>query len=144
MHELHIIFHWANIHRNDILALVGGAAGLSVFLESVLLKVKVKWSDFAKTKTYKKFAYTLLHISAFITTIVTWYLANLKNYDILPVYGSLVIFAQTWHRYAVSGFFAGVVEPFLAFLSSKKAVTAKPATVAPAEPVAAPSDQFIG
>jgi len=139
MHELTTIWHYVDSHKTDLLALVGGAGGLSVALESVLLKLKNKWHIDSK-----KLSFTLLHLFTVVTTAVTWYLSNMKNYDVLPVYGSLAIFAEVWHRFAVSGFFSKVVVPFLTYLSQNKAVvaTATPAATPPAATADPATDPF--
>lgn len=138
MHEVTIIWHWVDSHKTDLLGLVGGAGALSVFLESVLLKLKNKWHIDSK-----KLSFTLLHLLTVITTAVTWYLGNMRNYDVLPVYASLAIFAEVWHRFVVSGFFTRLVVPFLTYLSQQKptvapAVTPPAATASPADP-----DSFV-
>lgn len=133
MHELTIIWHWADSHKTDLLALVGGAGGLSVVLESVLLRLKNKWHVDSK-----KLSFTLLHLFTVVTTAVTWYLSNMRNYDVLPVYASLAIFAEVWHRFVVSGFFTRVVVPFLTYLSQQKPTA--PAVATPPVPAASPAD----
>lgn len=137
MHELTIIWHWVDSHKTDLLGLVGGAAGLSVFLESLLLRLKNRYHVDSK-----KLSFTLLHLFTVITTAVTWYLSNMKSYDVLPVYASLAIFAEVWHRFAVSGLFTKVVVPFLSYLSSQKAVKESPVATPPAAAASPDPDPF--
>lgn len=124
MNLLTTLFNWAQLHQAALLSLLGGAAGISVVLGAVLLKVKNKWATFAKSNTYKKVAYALLHVFTILSTLATYWLAHIPSHDLLPVYATLTIAAQTWHRYAVSGFFSKVVVPFLQWKSeTKPAVT---------------------
>lgn len=119
------IINYLQNHWQLILALFGGAGGLSVVLETVLHKFKVD---------SKKLAYTLLHIFTGLTTIAAYFLANLKQYDVLPFYGSIVIFAETWHRFVISPAYTKWFVPFLNYLSLNKAQASLAATVGLAEP----------
>jgi hypothetical protein len=129
LHLLTVVLHWVSLHHTQLLALVGGAGALSVFLESVLLKLKNKWHIDSK-----KLAFSLLHVLTLVTTVTTYYLSNIGNKDVLPVYGSLVIFAEFWHRFAVSPAYNRWVVPFLTWLStqSKTYVAETTVSVAPA------------
>lgn len=121
MHDLFTtVTNYLQAHWPTILALLGGGAGVSVLLETLLAKLHIN---------SKKVAYTLLHFFAIATTAATYFLANLKGYDTLPVYATLVIFAQTWHRFAVSPAYNKYIVPYLQYLENKQ--PAATSTVAP-------------
>lgn len=124
MHELTIIYHWAFQHKADLLGIVGGSAGLSVFLESILLKLKNKWHIDSHA-----FALTLLHLTAILTAGATWYIGNLNGKATAGVYASLVIAAEVWQRFAVSPLYKKYLIPFLNYQSSQKPVAVAPASV---------------
>lgn len=116
---LHTILTYLSIHKADLLSLAGGAAGLSILLESLLLKLKrSRWHVDSK-----KLSFTLLHILTIATTVATYLLANLPKADIGSVYASLTIAAEMWHRFAVSPGFTKIVVPFLQYLSTTKVKT---------------------
>lgn len=116
------IINYLQIHWQLILGLFGGAGGLSLVLETVLHKFKVD---------SKKVAYTLLHVFTGLTTVAAYFLANLKQYDVLPFYGSIVIFAETWHRFVISPAYTKWFVPFLNYLQTSKPVTNTPAVEQP-------------
>lgn len=123
------IINYLQNHWQLILALFGGAGGLSVVLETVLHKFKID---------SKKVAYTLLHIFTFVTTVVAYFLANLKQYDVLPFYGSIVIFAETWHRFVISPAYTKWFVPFLEFQSNRQVAVEPSIPVAEPQPAVAP------
>jgi hypothetical protein len=108
MHLLTLTWHYVVLHKTALLELAGGGAGLSVALQVVLHKLKVD---------SKKVAYALIHLFTLLTALSTYYLDN-KN--VLPVYAGLVIFAQTWHRFAVDPAYKRYVLPFLDWLTVQK------------------------
>lgn len=115
----HTILTYISIHRIDLLSLAGGAAGLSVLLESLLLKLKrSKWHIDSKTLSF-----TLLHVLTVATTVATYLMTNLPKADAGTVYASLTIAAEMWHRFAVSPGFNKIVIPFLEYLSTLKVKT---------------------
>lgn len=119
----HTLLNYAYLHRSDILALAGGAAGLSVMLESLLLKLKrSRWHIDSKSLSL-----TLLHLFTAATTATTYILSSLPTADVATIYGSLIIAAQLWHRFAISPLFNKVVVPFLEYISSTKVQTNTPA-----------------
>lgn len=138
------ILHYITHHQADILSLFGGAAGLSVLLESLLLKLKrSRWQIDSK-----KLAFTLLHVFAVASSIATYLIGNLPKMDAATVYGSLVVIAEFWHRFAISPLFSKTIVPFLEYLSNQKESTAKPAAVQvtpqPLDPSGSVSpDQFL-
>lgn len=124
MHQdLATIYHYVQAHWGVLVALVGGAGGLSTVLEVVLHKLHVD---------SKKVAFTLLHVSTVATTAVAFFLTNLKGYDTLPMYGSLVILAETWHRFVVSPVYSKFIVPYLQYLETTKASTTPEPTSPPA------------
>lgn len=133
MHELHIILNWASIHKSDLLGIVGGSAGLSVFLEGLLLKLKNKWHIDSHA-----FALTLLHILGVATAGVSYFLSNsLTLKSTAGVYASVVIVAEFWQRFAVSPFYKKYLIPFLTYQSSNKPTVETPAEATPPDTFAA-------
>lgn len=129
MTELTIVMQWAGSHKKDLLELVGGSAGLSVVLEAFLHKFHVD---------SKKLAYFLIHAFTFLTTVAMYFLVHLKGYDTLPLYGTLVILAQTWHRFIVSPAYTKYIAPYVQFVASQKPVATTPVQAAP------PDSGFVG
>lgn len=132
---LHTIINYVIVHWPAIASLVGGGAGLAVGLEYLLHKLHID---------SKKLAYTLIHLLSILSALSVYYLDNM---NVLPIYAGLVIFAQTWHRFAVSPYYNKYVLPYLTFLSEN----AVPASTAPyqapqlqvAPQVAAPAVGFV-
>lgn len=115
----HTLLTYLSIHKADILSLAGGAAGLSVLLESLLLKLKrSKWHIDSK-----KLSFALLHVLTVSTTVAIYLLTNLPKADAGTIYASLTIAAEMWHRFAVSPVFNKAVVPFLEYLSNTKVQT---------------------
>lgn len=115
----HTLLNYLYLHKADVLGLAGGAAGLSVLLESLLLKLKRgKWHVDSK-----KISFVLLHLFTAATTAATFLLTNLPTADAATVYGSLTIAAEFWHRFAVSPTFNKVVVPFLEWVGTTKVQT---------------------
>ncbi len=115
----HTLLNYLYLHKADVLGLAGGAAGLSVLLESLLLKLKrSRWHVDSK-----KLSFVLLHLFTAATTAATFLLSNLPKADAATVYGSLTIAAEFWHRFADSPAFGKVVVPFLEYVSATKVQT---------------------
>ena len=117
MQFIHTLINWAIDHWPQLVALFGGATGLSVILEYVLHKLKVD---------SKKLAFTLLHLLSALGGLSAFYL---EKKDFVPVYGSLVVIAQTVHRFVVSPYYNKYVLPYLTFLSENAAVPNTPVDV---------------
>lgn len=142
------ILHYVTHHQADILSLFGGAVGLSVLLESLLLKLKRShWHIDSK-----KLSFTLLHVFAVASSVATYLIGNLPKMDAATVYGSLVITAEFWHRFAVSPLFSKTIIPFLDYLSNQQESNSLPLKTAPVQVApkgldpsgAVSSDQFLG
>lgn len=137
----HTLLNYLYLHRADVLSLAGGAAGLSVMLEALLLKLKrSKWHVDSK-----KISFVLLHLFTAATTAATFLLANLPAADAATIYGSLVIAAEAWHRFAVSPAFNKVVVPFLEWVSTTKVQIDTPAPLQSLDPSGSVApEQFLG
>lgn len=130
------ILHYVTHHQADILSLFGGAAGLSVLLESLLLKLKRShWHIDSK-----KLAFTLLHVFAVASSVATYLIGNLPKMDTTTIYGSLVIAAEFWHRFAVSPLFSKTIVPFLDYLSNQQESDPLPLKTAPVQVKSQPLD----
>jgi hypothetical protein len=116
------IYNYLVAHWPVISALVGGGAGLSIFLQYLLHKLHID---------SKKLAYTLIHILSIGAAASAFYLDNVSA---LPAYAGLVIAAQTVHRFLVSPYYNKYVLPYLTFLSE----SAPQPTTQYQPPVAAP------
>jgi hypothetical protein len=123
-HLITVAFNWFSAHPQAVLAGVAGGGGLAVGLETFLNTAKVK---------SKAIAYSLIHILGIITAIASYFLANLPTTDVPAIYGSLVILAQTWHRFVVSPAYNKFLIPYLQYLSSQKVpnVAGTPAPLPP-------------
>lgn len=122
--DYHLFLTYIGQHHEDLLKLLGGAAGLSVVLEAVLLKLKnSRWHVDSK-----KLSFTLLHVLTIATSVATYLIGNLPKADAGTVYATLTIAAEAWHRFAVSPLFGKYIVPFLQYLSSTKPATAPAST----------------
>lgn len=129
----HTLYSYVVAHWPAISALVGGGAGLSVFLQYVLHKLHID---------SKKLAYSLIHLLSLAAAVSAYYLDNVNA---LPAYAGLVIAAQTVHRFVVSPYYNKYVLPYLTFLSENTAQPTaqyQPPSAAPAAPAAA-STTFV-
>jgi hypothetical protein len=131
-HFAHTLINWVILNKDALLALVGGAAGLSILAQGLLHKFKVKWSIDSKA-----FSYTLVQVLV-VAASASAYLVN--NNSMLTVYPWLAAVAAFVHRYAVSPYYTKKVLPYLEFQASKQPTQSQPAE-APVAPVA-PS--FVG
>lgn len=126
LHFVTILINYLQAHWPAISALVGGGAGLSVFLQYVLHRLHID---------SKKLAYTLIHLLAIGAAASAYYL---DNASVLPAYAGLAIAAQTVHRFIVSPYYNKYVLPYLTFLSESAAQPVTP-YAAPAPVTAAPA-----
>lgn len=136
----HTLLNYLYLHKADVLGLAGGAVGLSVLLEGLLLKLKRgRWHIDSK-----KVSFVLLHLFTAATTAATFLMTNLPTADTATVYGSLIIAAEFWHRFAVSPAFNKVVVPFLEYLGATKVQTGNvvPPSLDPSGSVV--TEQFLG
>jgi|ERR1700761_2747791 len=127
------IVNYIQGHWPTILSLIGGAGGVSLVLETFLNKLHIN---------SKKLAYTLLHIVSVITTVVTFLLANLPAFDALPMYASIVIFAQTWHRFVISPAYNKFIVPYLQYLETNKPLPKSVPDTTPATELPEPENEF--
>lgn len=114
LHLLSVLTNWLSLHWREVLALAGGGATLSIALETVLNKFHVN---------SKKLAYTLIHVLSIVTAVASYFLANLPTADVPAVYASVVILAQTWHRFVVSPAYNKFLVPYLNYLGNQKPVS---------------------
>jgi|SRR6185312_3613636 len=136
----HTLLNYFYLHKTAILQLTGGAAGLSVLLETLLLKLKNKWHVDSK-----KLAYTLLHVFAGLTALLAPFLSSVPDKNAPAIYASLAILAQTWHRFVVSPAFVKWIQPFLQYQAEVKDQTnigGQKQSLDPAGSVE--PDQFLG
>lgn len=136
---LHTTLTYLVAHHQALLQLLGGAAGISVLLESLLLKLKNKWHVDSK-----KLAFTLLNLFTGITAILTPFVTAMPMKNAPAVYASLALIAQTWHRFVVSPAYTKWVTPFLEYQAGKQVQTSTVAhpSLDPAGSVE--PDQFLG
>lgn len=127
LHTIQIFITYVTDHWAAISALVGGGAGLSVFLQYILHKMHID---------SKKLAYSLIHLLSIAGGMSAFYLDNVS---VMPAYAGLVISAQTVHRFIVSPYYNRYILPYLTFLSENAAKQAVPATApSQAQPLAEP------
>lgn len=147
----HLIVTYLSVHREDVLKLAGGAAGLSVILESFLLKLKrgfkLPFSKKVHSIDSKALSFTLLHILTIATAAATYVLGNLPKMDTGAIYATLTIAAEVWHRFVVSPFYSKYLVPFLEYLQDTKDQTSTPpppvtSSLDPSGSV--PSEAFLG
>jgi hypothetical protein len=129
LHETTILTNWIIAHKDGLLALVGGSAGLSALAQGVLHKIKVKWGVDSKA-----FSYTLVQVLTLIAALSA-YLVDNANFGL--VYPWLATAAAVIHRYAVSPYYTKKILPYLEFQASQ-AIPSQPQSqgTAPAAEVA--------
>lgn len=106
---LHTILAWVTIHQEALLALVGGATGLSAFAQVLLHKVKTKWGVQSKA-----FAYTVVQLLALISALAVY---KFNGVSFIEVYPWLATTLGAVHRFVVSPYYSRYVLPYLMFLS---------------------------
>lgn len=123
------IVHWVVAHKDPLLALVGGGAGLSAFAQIVLHKLKVKWGVDSKA-----FSFTLVQVLTLIASLSA-YLVDNANFGV--VYPWLASAAAVLHRYMVSPYYTKKILPYLEFQASKEQATVAAPSL-PQSPVESP------
>jgi hypothetical protein len=103
------ILNYVSTNHGTIIAILVGALGLSASLEMLLTKFKVQ---------SKKISFTLLHVMAAATGLVTLYLGN-SSKAATGTYAGLALVAGFWHRFVVSDANKKYVTPFLTWLSNQ-------------------------
>lgn len=112
------ILNYVSTNHGTIIAILVGALGLSASLEVLLTKFKVQ---------SKKISFTLLHVMAAATGLVTLYLGN-SGKAATGTYAGLALVAGFWHRFVVSDANKKYVTPFLTWLSNQNTAPAAAAT----------------
>lgn len=123
------IVHWVVAHKDPLLALVGGAAGLSAFAQGLLHKIKTKWGVDSKA-----FSYTLVQVLTLIAALSA-YAVDSTNFAV--TYPWLATIAAVVHRYAVSPYYTKKILPYLEFQASKEQATVAAPSL-PQSPVESP------
>lgn len=113
--NLSALVNWIAVNHNSVLALVGGAGGLSIVLEVILSKFHIN---------SKKLAFTLLNVVTILTSLST-YLMGASGKQAAGTFAGLTVLAQFWHRFVVSDANAKYVTPFLEYLSNQKTTNQK-------------------
>lgn len=115
MHEaLHLITvagsYIAN-HRNEILALFGGTAGLWVVVQTVLVKLKINGP---------RLSFLLSHLAAMLTALANYGLSSGKP-NIGITYALVWIVLEGWHHLILNPNYNKYFVPFLNWLNQVKA-----------------------
>ena len=113
LQELTTAYNYALAHKEAILAVFGGSAGISVLAQAILHKINVKWSV-----NSKPFSYTLVQVLT-AAAALSAYLVDNANVGVL--YPWLAVAAATVHRYLVSPYYTKKVLPYLTFLNENAA-----------------------
>lgn len=121
-----VVIQWIQAHWPVIYAAVGGGIGLSALAELIITKAKID---------SKKVAYTLVHSLSLTAGIVAYLVAHENAF---AAYGTLVIIAQTAHRFFLSDFYTKTIVPFLNWRASQSA------TQAALQPATEPANPFAG
>lgn len=133
MHNINLLLDWVSSHKEILLSVVGGSAGLSALLEVITHKFKID---------SKKLAYTLIHLFSGITALVTYYLSATSGQKAVGIYAALALVAQTWHRFVISPVYTKYIAPFFNYLQvAKSPVSSAVAVLDPAPE--APTDNFV-
>lgn len=117
MHQVMLnVAHYVLLHKDGLLALIGGGAGLSAFIQFVLVKFRVNG---------KKWSFILSHLFALLTAAAAFVVSNVDP-NVGVTYGWIWVAAQFWHRFAVNPVYNRYVVPFLAWLEAQRLEVAEP------------------
>lgn len=123
MHEaLHLATVASNYvvaHKNEILALVGGTAGLWAVVQTVLVKLKINGP---------RLSFLLAHLAAFLTALTNYWFSS-GNPNVFVNFAWIAVVLQGWHHLLLNPGYKKYFLPFLQWLATQKA-GGSPAVVA--------------
>lgn len=108
-HILTIIWAYLTAHQTALLALVGGAGGLSIAIQWFLHKFKINGAVVS---------FTISHVFALATAAAAYLLSGVHP-NVGVTYGWIWFAAQFWHRFAVNPLYNKYVIPFLDWLAKQ-------------------------
>lgn len=109
-HIWQIAWIYITTHHDALLALVGGAGGLSVAIQWFLHRFKINGPVVS---------FTISHLFA-VATAAAAYLLDSVHPNVGITYGWIWFVAQFWHRFAVNPAYNRYVIPFLNWLAQQK------------------------
>lgn len=112
-HLLTLIWTYIQLHEVPLLALVGGAGGLSVAIQRFLHKFKVSGAVLS---------FFISHVLAGVTAVAA-YVLDAAHPNAGVTWGWLWLAAQFWHRLIVNPAYNKYVLPFLDWLAKQKQAT---------------------
>lgn len=119
LHILTLIWSYVQTHETALLALVGGAGGVSVAIQWFLHRFKINGAVLS---------FFISHIFAGATAVAA-YILDTVHPNAGVTWGWLWLAAQFWHRLAINPVYNRYVLPFLDWLGKQKAVqSAKPSS----------------
>lgn len=119
LHTATLILNYVLAHKDAILAVLGGSAGIGVLAQGLLHKINVKWQI-----NNKPFSYTLVQVLTVISALSA-YLATNASFGTL--YPWLAVTVATVHRYLISPYYTKKVLPYLEYQASTSQSQVAPA-----------------
>lgn len=122
MHQIAInIIHYVVLHKDGILALFGGGAGLWALTQTLIVKLHINGP---------KLAFILSHVTALLTAGATYWISGASP-NVGVTYGWLWVAVQFWHKLVLNPGYNKYFVPFLDWLAQQK-IAKTPAQTAPA------------
>ena len=109
--------HYVVVHKDVIISLLGGAAGVSIFAQGILHKLNDKLNAISPTKR-KIYSYVLAQALTAIAALAAYVIGNV---DLTQVYPWLAALVTAVHQLAVNPLYTKKVLPFLEFQAGLKA-----------------------
>lgn len=133
------VWDFITAHKDAILSIIGGAAGLSVFAQGLLHKLDPHFDGLSDVKR-KLYAYALVQMLTAITAISTYLVTNVNLEVLWPTLAATVTFI---HRIAVSPVYVTKILPFLEFQANQKVANDASAAESEAEAIPAQAVGFV-
>jgi hypothetical protein len=115
---LHTVILWVTTHKEGLLELAGGSAGLSIFAQGLLHKILKRWpivNDIRK----KVFSFTLVQLLTLGASLVAYLYAKA---DFMVVYPWLATVVATVHRFLVSPYYVKKVLPYVEYQAAQQEI----------------------
>lgn len=127
------VYNFIIAHESLIVSLLGGAAGISVFAQTILHKLQGKLDEISPVKR-KVYSFVLAQSLTVLAALVAQLAANV---DFLTLYPRLATVVTAIHQLAVNPIYVKTILPFLQYQASQTAPT-------PSEtPAQAPADALF-
>lgn len=134
------VIAWTVAHKDILLSLLGGAAGISVFAQTVLHKLGSKLDAISPVK---KKVYSFL-LAQGLTALAALAAQLAANVDFLRLYPELATVVTAIHQLAVNPIYVKTVLPFLQYQAANAPETATPYGGEPVNSAESAGVSFVG